>query len=122
MVEIFKALSQENRTAILALLSDQPLCVCDIESNLQLTQSNASRHLSALRNAGIIKSYKTAQWVYFTIDETFQIENESLWQYLCEQFEKQPYLTIRQSYQAVSSCSGPFPVELKKHFLRRTYE
>ena len=50
----FKALSDESRLKMLWLLFNrQELCVCDVMAVLEITQSKASRHLSALRHIGI---------------------------------------------------------------------
>jgi ArsR family transcriptional regulator len=71
LVEILKALGDENRIRILNLLKDGDLCVCEMESILKLNQSNVSRHLTRLSSSRIIKSYKKAQFVYYKInDET----------------------------------------------------
>lgn len=69
IVEIFKALSDESRVRIINILKSKKMCVCDIESILQLPQANVSRHLARLKTAGIIKSEKKSQWVYFWISE-----------------------------------------------------
>lgn len=119
MTELFKALGHDNRLAILALLSDQPLCGCDLEENLNLSQSNVSRHLSILKNANIVKSYKTQQWVYFAIHQTFIDENLALWLYLKDSFQKEPYQTLRKKFSAASNCSGPLPVELTAYRLEK---
>jgi len=65
LIEIFKALGDENRIRILNLLIRQELCVCEIETVLDMTQSNASRHLNKLKTSGIITSEKKSQWVYY---------------------------------------------------------
>ena len=71
LVEILKVLGDENRIRILNLLRDGELCVCEMESILELNQSNVSRHLTRLSSSKLIKSYKKAQFVYYTInDET----------------------------------------------------
>jgi len=82
MDQIFKALSEEARLRILSVLFQRELCVCEIEDILQLTQSNVSRHLTILKNVGILKSYKNAQWIYYSISEEFKSDNEELYQYL----------------------------------------
>lgn len=69
LVEILKALSDENRIRILNLLKDGELCVCEMESILELNQSNVSRHLTRLSSSKIIKSYKKAQFVYYKIND-----------------------------------------------------
>jgi len=82
MTDIFKTLSEENRLRILSLLLEGELCVCEIEACLQLTQSNASRHLAALKRAGIVESDKKALWTYFRISNDFIHKNTELWEYL----------------------------------------
>lgn len=72
LVDILKALADENRLRILNLLRSGELCVCDIETVLGIKQSNTSRHLNRLKIAGIIASQKKSQWVYYRLkDETF---------------------------------------------------
>jgi ArsR family transcriptional regulator len=41
-----------------------------MEEILQLSQSNASRHLSRLKTTEIIRAEKQAQWVYFAINSS----------------------------------------------------
>jgi ArsR family transcriptional regulator len=54
--QIFKALSHETRLAILGLiLRHGPMCVCEAEQILGITQAKASRHLRYLRNAGVLE-------------------------------------------------------------------
>ena len=53
----FKVLADEARLKMLWLLfHNRELCVCDIMAVLEITQSKASRHLAALRNAGLTQS------------------------------------------------------------------
>lgn len=68
LVEMLKVLGDENRIRILNLLKAGDLCVCEMESILELNQSNVSRHLTRLSSSKIIKSYKKAQFVYYTIN------------------------------------------------------
>lgn len=82
MVDIFKALSEESRLRILALLLDKEMCVCEIEASLNMTQSNASRHLTVLKKSGILESYKIAQWAYYRIEDNFISTHSELWEYL----------------------------------------
>lgn len=53
---IFKALSHETRLAILGLiLRHGPMCVCEVEQILGITQPKASRHMRYLRDAGVLE-------------------------------------------------------------------
>lgn len=100
MVDIFKALSEESRLRILSLLLECELCVCEIEACLKMTQSNASRHLTALKKCGILESYKKAQWTYYRISNGFIQENNELWEYLKNRLKELPsYLSDCEEYQ-----------------------
>ena len=69
LILILKALSDETRLRILNLLYKNDLCVCELEILLEITQSNASRHLSKLTNVGLLRYYKSAKYVYYTIND-----------------------------------------------------
>jgi len=56
-IELLKLISHPARIAILEELSKGVKCVSDIEEFLDLSQSNVSQHLSALRHAGIINFF-----------------------------------------------------------------
>jgi ArsR family transcriptional regulator len=115
MTEIFSALSHENRLKLVALLYDQPLCVCDLESNLNMTQSNVSKHLGILKQAKIIKSFKTQQWVYYAINQDFVESNPHLWVHLKSSFESEPFAHLRQQCCTSSQCSTPIKVSLQSN-------
>lgn len=66
-VNVLKALADETRLRILNLLYDQELCVCDIMEVLQISQTKASRHLSYMKNAGLLNDRKQAQWVHYSL-------------------------------------------------------
>jgi ArsR family transcriptional regulator, arsenate/arsenite/antimonite-responsive transcriptional repressor len=64
---MFKALGDDVRLRIVALLAHGELCVCHIEEALNLTQPNASRHLGILRAAGIVAHQRRNKWVYYRL-------------------------------------------------------
>lgn len=90
LTEIFKALSDETRLRILSLILGGEMCVCEIEQCLGLTQSNASRHLTALKNAGILTSTKHAQWAYYKLNEDFCEKHKELCAYLAIKLKTLP--------------------------------
>jgi ArsR family transcriptional regulator len=90
MVDIFKALSDETRLRIVSVVRDGEMCVCEIEAALGLTQSNASRHLTALKNAGLLSCRKCAQWAYYRLNEDFCKENRQLIDYLMMKLQALP--------------------------------
>lgn len=102
MIDIFKALSEESRLRIIALLMEMEMCVCEIEACLKMTQSNASRHLSVLKKAGILESYKIAQWTNYRINESFKKEHAELWKYLQIKLKELPAYQI--DYKECKRC------------------
>ncbi len=69
IAHIFKALSDETRLRILALLSSGELCVCDLMAALVLPQSTVSRHLAYLRNAGLVEDERRGVWMFYRLSE-----------------------------------------------------
>jgi len=67
LVKIFKALSDPNRLRIVKMLQKQALCVCEITDILQLSASTVSKHLSILRDAGLILDSKDGKWVNYRL-------------------------------------------------------
>jgi ArsR family transcriptional regulator len=66
--QFFKVLADESRLKMLWLLFNRrELCVCDVMAVLEITQSKASRHLAALRNAGLATDRKEGLWSYYSL-------------------------------------------------------
>ena len=65
--QLFKTLGDATRLRILALLFSGELCVCDITETLNLPQSTVSRHLSYLRNAGLVKGCRKQKWMHYRL-------------------------------------------------------
>jgi DNA-binding transcriptional ArsR family regulator len=63
---VFKALADEKRLKILALLRFREMCVCELTAALGLTQPNLSHHVRKLENAGLVRSEKRGKWVYYS--------------------------------------------------------
>ncbi len=66
-VQLFKALADETRLRILALLGRRELCVCQIVQTLGIGQSKASRHLAHLKNAGLVKDRRDGLWMLYSL-------------------------------------------------------
>lgn len=69
--QLFKALGDETRLRIISLLlHGEELCVCDLMAVLELPQSTVSRHLSYLRNAGLVDDRRQGIWMYYSLSRT----------------------------------------------------
>ena len=64
---LFKALGDETRLRIVALLSHGELCVCHLEEALRLSQPKVSRHLATLRAAGVVEDRRDGTWVHYRL-------------------------------------------------------
>ena len=81
--KIFKALSEEPRVRILNLLQYHgEMCNSDIEQILDYTQTKTSRHMSYLKNAGIVGFRKSDQWIFYYIQEEVQGLLGQIWSYM----------------------------------------
>lgn len=67
LASYFKGLADEKRLRILNLLFQGELCGCDIQHVLGATQSNVSRHLAYLKNAGLVVDRRVANRVYYSL-------------------------------------------------------
>lgn len=65
--KLFKALSDETRLRIMVLLTERELCVCQIESALNLSQVKVSHHLTVLRYSELVKNRQKGIWVYYSL-------------------------------------------------------
>ncbi len=92
MAKKFKALSDETRLRLLALLSHGELCVCDLMAVLQLPQSTVSRHLAYLKNSGLIVDRRQGVWMYYRLDSQ-QLEDQ-VWKGLLLQLPQQQQTQI----------------------------
>ena len=64
---LFRALADNTRLRILALLAAGEICVCHIHGALAIPQPMASRHLAYLRRTGLVATRKDGLWVHYRI-------------------------------------------------------
>lgn len=77
---MFKAMSDESRVRILnIMIENEMVCVSDLELVLDFTQTKTSRHMTYLKNAGLVVSTKLDQWIFYKIkDEVYEIVSQVL--------------------------------------------
>ncbi len=64
----FKILADESRLRVLLLLQEKECCVCEVMQALEISQSKASRILSALYDVGFLTLRKDGLWSLYSID------------------------------------------------------
>ena len=67
--EFFKIFGDLTRIRIIQVLSLQELCVCDIATILNISQSSTSHQLKVLRQFGVAKPRKEGKMVYYSISD-----------------------------------------------------
>jgi len=69
VLAITNALADESRVRALIALTRGRLCVCQIAELLQLAPSTVSKHLSILRQGGLVDAQKKGRWIFYFIPE-----------------------------------------------------
>ncbi|HEK86834.1 MAG: ArsR/SmtB family transcription factor [Candidatus Saccharicenans sp.] len=72
--KVLAALAEQNRLRILAALSFRKMAVCEIRALLKLSFSTVSKHLSILKEAGLIDFEKDGKWVIYRVNKDFPLE------------------------------------------------
>jgi DNA-binding transcriptional ArsR family regulator len=113
MIETFRALAEPSRLRIVDLLIREPLAVGIVAERLGMRQPQASKHLRALRDSGLVEVRPNAQRrIYALRAQPFrEIEDwlaryRSLWE---EQFERldQVLEELQESKKARNKKSKP---------------
>ena len=65
--QLFHALSDETRLAILEKLKNGERCVCDLQDDCGAAQSRLSFHLRVLKEAGLVSDRREGRWSYYRI-------------------------------------------------------
>jgi DNA-binding transcriptional ArsR family regulator len=66
-LSVARAVADESRTRALMALRRQELCVCQIVELLGLAPSTVSKHMSILKQAGLVRLRKDGRWVYYRL-------------------------------------------------------
>ena len=68
LVKIHKVLADESRLRVLNLFMESSCCVCEVMQVLDISQSKASRILTALHDTGILEVRREGLWAVYFID------------------------------------------------------
>ena len=68
--QLIQALADQTRLrSILLLIQEGELCVCELMYALDVIQPKISRHLSVLRDAGLVSNRRQGQWIYYQLQK-----------------------------------------------------
>lgn len=105
-VQIMKALADETRLRILALLFDGELCVCDLVDVLGLPQSTISRHLAYLRSNGWVSDRRRNKWMHYRVDTGNNLLADALIEVLQRRLPKIPAIEADREKLTSHLASG----------------
>lgn len=64
---LMRTLGNESRLLVLCMLSDGERSVGELNAQLDLSQPALSQHLALLREAGLVKTRRVAQTIYYSL-------------------------------------------------------
>lgn len=65
--EVMKALAHPSRLIMLDALTDGEKCVCELQELVGYSMPTVSRHLSQMKNAGIVEGRRDGNQVYYKL-------------------------------------------------------
>ena len=76
--QLFHALSDETRLAIVRRLQNGEQCVCHLTDLLDAAQSRLSFHLRVLKDAGLVHDRRDGRWIHYHLNRDAFAELESV--------------------------------------------
>ncbi len=83
----FKGLADQNRLRIVNLLLHGELCGCDIQYVLDNSQPNVSRHLTYLKNAGLVQDRRDGFRIFYRLADPQKGVRRQLFEFLRSAFK-----------------------------------
>jgi ArsR family transcriptional regulator len=83
----FKGLADQSRLRIINLLLHGELCGCDIQYVLNNSQPNISRHLTYLKNAGLVQDRRDGYRIFYRLTEPQRGSRKQLFEFLQSAFK-----------------------------------
>ena len=68
-IKVMNSLSDPNRVKLLKMLQHKSMCVCEMQTALQVSQPTVSKHLKLLEDAGLVSFKKDGLSVNYHLTE-----------------------------------------------------
>lgn len=69
MIEVMKALADENRFKIIEMLLEKKYCVRAISRYLDISEPGVSQHLKVLKSCGLVTGKKDGHFMHYRVNE-----------------------------------------------------
>ena len=76
--EVLKAAADPTRLRLLNLLRLGSICVCNLQAVLRIPQPTVSRHLAALRHAGLVNDVRRGMRIVYSLTPAVTTEIDAL--------------------------------------------
>ncbi|MET3431115.1 ArsR family transcriptional regulator [Herbaspirillum seropedicae] len=73
-VGVLKVLANEDRLLLLCQLSQQEMCVSELEEQLDIRQPTLSQQLGVLRNEGVVSTRREGKRIYYRVADARLLE------------------------------------------------
>lgn len=74
LAEFYKHFADSTRVRILSLLCEREMCVCDIVSEMGMTQSAVSHQLNQLRRSRLVRARREGRAIYYSLDDSHVLD------------------------------------------------
>lgn len=88
--KLFKGLADVTRLRILNLLLHGELCVCDLQHVLGVQQPNISRHVTYLKNSGLVLDRREGPRMFYRLADSTEGASKQLFSLLRTIFSQNP--------------------------------
>ncbi len=105
--QYFRGLADTTRLRMLNLLLHGELCGCDIQYVLEMSQPNVSRHLTYLKNCGLVLDRRDGPRIFYRLAEPKSGDTKPLFEFLQQVFKGEEVLQedTRKLREAIQSGS-----------------
>jgi len=100
--QLFKAVSDPTRLRLLNLLRLGSICVCELHAVLRISQPMASRHLAALRHAGLVEDCRSGTRIIYSLVPPGTPQIEALFELLdkccpCDEIMREDLVRLKEA-------------------------
>ncbi len=112
--QLFKAVSDPTRLRLLNLLRLGRICVCELQTVLQIPQSKVSRHLAGLRHAGLVLHYRSGNKMIYSLAAAGTPQIAALYELLdksfpCDEVMKADLARLKKAVRTRKCSLAPYP-------------
>lgn len=121
ILNITKALADENRIRALMMLRNGEMCVCNIIDMLNLAPSTVSKHMSILKQAELVETRRAGKWTYYRLaDPDSSPAATEIIRWLVANLEKDPAI-LKDKVRLTAIASGKIdPCYKSVEFIKRS--